>query len=127
MNKHRNKNDQRVKSIYLEGSKNNCAKNNLEKLDEENENIDEKIENETGERNDGRIMNSVIVKLENESENEERKECENITDECENKEESDGESKNDHNSKSFVDMGVNSKNEQDGEYDSIIMMESLTV
>ena len=55
-------------------------------------------------------MNSVIVKLENESENEERKECENITDECENKEESDGESKNDHNSKSFVDMGVNRKN-----------------
>ena len=103
------------------GSKNNCAKNNLEKLDEENENIDKKIENETGERNNGRIMNSVIVKMENESENEERKECENITDECENKEESDGESKNDHNSKSFVDMGVNSKNELNGEYDSIIM------
>jgi len=67
-------------------------------------------------------MNSVIVKKENESENEERKECENITDECENKEESDGEGKNDHNSKSFVDMGVNSKNEQNGEYDSIIMV-----
>jgi hypothetical protein len=70
------------------GNKNNCAKNNLEKLDEENENIDKKIENETGERNNGRIMNYVIVKMENESENEERKECENITDECENKEES---------------------------------------
>ena len=66
-------------------------------------------------------MNSVIVKMENERENGERKECENITDECENKEESDGESKNDHNSKSFVDMGVNRKNEQNGEYDSIIM------
>ena len=103
------------------GNKNNCAKNNLEKLDEENENIDKKIENETGERNNGRIMNYVIVKMENESENGERKECENITDECENKEESDGESKNDHNSKSFVDMGVNRKNEQNGEYDSIIM------
>jgi hypothetical protein len=66
-------------------------------------------------------MNFVIVKMENESENEERKECENITDECENKQESDGESKNDHDRKSFVDIGVNSKNEQNGEYDSIIM------
>ena len=66
-------------------------------------------------------MNSVIVKMENERENEERKECENITDEFENKEESDGESKNDHYKKSFVDIGVNSKIEQNGEYDSIIM------
>jgi hypothetical protein len=64
------------------------------------------------------IMNSVIVKMENERENGERKECENITDECENKEESDGESKNDHYNKSFVD---NSKNKQNGESDSIIM------
>ena len=118
MNKHQNKNDQRLKSIYLVESKNDGAKNNLEKLDEENENLDEKIENETGERNDERIMNSVIVKMENERENGERKECENITDECKNKEESDGESKNDHYIKSFVD---NSKNKQNGESDSIIM------
>jgi hypothetical protein len=34
--------------------------------------------------------------MENERENGERKECENITDECKNKEESDGKSKNDH-------------------------------
>ena len=52
MNKHQNKNDQRVKSIYLVENKNNGAKNNLKKIDEENENLDEKIENETGERND---------------------------------------------------------------------------
>ena len=45
----------------------------------------------------------------------------NITDECENKHESDGESKNVQDRKSFVDIGVNSKNEQNGEYDSIIM------
>jgi uncharacterized protein YigE (DUF2233 family) len=44
-------------------NKNNVAKNNLEKLDEENENLDEKIENETGERNDEGIINSVIVKF----------------------------------------------------------------
>jgi hypothetical protein len=44
--------------------------------------------------------------MENERENGERKECENITDECKNKQESDGKSKNDHYSKSFVDMGV---------------------
>jgi hypothetical protein len=73
MNKHQNKNDQRVKSIYLVENKNNVAKNNLEKLDEENENLDEKIENETGERNDEGIINSVIVKMENERENEGRK------------------------------------------------------
>jgi hypothetical protein len=56
--------------------------------------------------------------MENERENGERKECENITDECKNKEESNGESKNDHYNKSFVD---NSKNKQNGESDSIIM------
>ena len=70
MNEQQNKNGQRAKSIYLEGNKNNCAKNNLEKLDEENENFDEKIENETGERNDGRIMNSVIVNSKNEQDGE---------------------------------------------------------
>jgi hypothetical protein len=57
MNKHQNKNDQKLKSINLVENKNNGAKNNLEKLDEKNENLDEKIENETGERNDVRIMN----------------------------------------------------------------------
>jgi hypothetical protein len=113
MNKHQNKNDHRVEPIYLAENKNNGAKNNLEKLDE-----DEKIENKTGERNDERIMNSVIVKMENESE---RKECENIKDEYENKEESDGESESDHYSKYSVDMGVNSKNEQHRESDSTIM------
>jgi hypothetical protein len=56
--------------------------------------------------------------MENERENGERKECENITDECKNKEESDGKSKNDHYSKSFVD---NSKNKQNRESGSIIM------
>jgi TfoX/Sxy family transcriptional regulator of competence genes len=95
MNKHQNKNDQRVKSIYLVENKNNCAKNNLEKLDEENENLDEKMENKTGERNDENsksfidnsnnkqngesdsiimenkhIENSDIVKSEKEDENE---------------------------------------------------------
>jgi hypothetical protein len=95
MNKHQNKNDQRVKSIYLVESKNNGAKNNLEKLDEENENLDEKMENKTGERNDENsksfidnsnnkqngesdsiimenkhIENSDIVKSEKEDENE---------------------------------------------------------
>ena len=104
MNKHQSKNDHRVESIYLVENKNNGAKNNVEKLNEENENLDEKIENETGERNDERIMNSVIVKMENKRE---RKDCENIKDEYENKEESDGESKSDHCSKSSVDKGNN--------------------